>query len=452
MISPTVQIIEGDCLVELDRLAAEGVLVDSACMDPPYHLASIVDRFGAADAAAPASGGATGVYTRSARGFMGQTWDGGDVAFRPETWAKVAAVMKPGAYLTAFSATRSYHRMACAIEDAGFEIRDSLLNLVAGDAAVLRFMESLNDEQRGAFLLCLDESAFGGLLAWVYGSGFPKSHDFAAVPGSKKTGRDVRAGFVGTPFEAGWGTALKPAFEPIVFARKPLVGTIAENVLGYGTGGLNIDGCRIPTDDVMREGAGGLLSHVHDGKDYPRGRSGQASAERRYDDRGATTFTQTPGPRGGDPAGRWPANLMHDGSFQVVSLFPIVSSGKPGVMRKGVNDEACYGAESRPTGTLMTGFGDSGSAARFFYSAKADAGDRAGSRHPTVKPVDLMRWLVRLITPPGGVVLDCFAGSGTTGEAALLEGMSTILIEREATYAADIRRRLGRGIQLGGLA
>jgi hypothetical protein len=222
----------------------------------------------------------------------------------------------------------------------------------------------------------------------------------------------------------GWGTALKPAFEPIVLARKSLSEkTVAANMLKWGTGALNIDGCRIGAE-------GGT---VYGGK---REGANDSTVNAYGNGLNAKTAISVEG------LGRWPANVVHDGSDEVVGMFPNTASGKPGIMRKGVNDGACYGAESRPPGTPMTGFGDSGSAARFFYSAKADSDDRLGSKHPTVKPVDLMQWLVRLITPPKGTVLDPFAGTGSTAEAAFYEGASCILIERETGYQADIRRRM----------
>lgn len=300
----------GDCLRALPTIKG----VDAVVTDPPYYLASIVKRFGSETSAPAKSGGATGVYGRASSGFMGQKWDGGDIAFRPETWRLVYDSMKPGAHLAAFSSTRTYHRMATAIEDAGFEVRD--------------------------------------MVSWLYGSGFPKSLDVSKAL-DKRGAHDAKAW-------NGWGTALKPACEPIVLARKPLIGTVAANVLEHGTGGINVDGCRVP---------------------YAPDKKQAVSAK-----------------------GRWPANVVHDGSEQVIAGL--------------------------------------GSSARFFYHAKANAADRAGSKHPTVKPVALMRWLVRLITPPGGLVLDPFAGTGTTGEAARLEGMRAILIEIEPRYQDDIYRRL----------
>lgn len=331
----TVEVHLGDSRDVLKTLA--DCSVDSVVTDPPYALVSIGKRFGA-EGAAPAKAGKTGAYQRASAGFMGKKWDTGETAFAVEFWAEVLRVLKPGGHVIAFGGTRSFHRLACAIEDGGFEIRDQ--------------------------------------LAWLYGSGFPKSHDVAKGPATPDGER-----------WQGWGTALKPALEPICLARKPLIGTVAANVLAHGTGALNIDGCRIET-------------------------------------------------------GRWPANLIHDGSDEVLAAFPAEAGGGGGSRAPGRTGKPTISAPGVGLGTSTVGHDDSGSAARFFYSAKADAEDRLGSKHPTVKPVDLMAWLVRLVTPPGGVVLDPFAGTGTTGLAAMGGGFSAILIEREPEYHADIQRRL----------
>jgi site-specific DNA-methyltransferase (adenine-specific) len=365
----SVRILIGNMRERLSEL--EAASVDSCITDPPYHLTSIVKRFGAANAA-PAKAGKTGAYARASRGFMGQQWDGGDVAFDPETWAEVLRVLKPGAHLVAFSGTRTYHRMACAIEDAGFEIRDQ--------------------------------------LAWTYGSGFPKSHN---QPG-------------------GWGTALKPAWEPICLARKPLVGTVAANMAAHGTGAINIDGCRIeaqgrPAREVapFREGvayAGNALEGRVDGS------------------------LQSSKAVGTTDLGRWPANIIHDGSEEVLAAFPSEAGGRD--MREG-------GKGSRPSGFANVGapsggnepvgllYGDTGSAARFFYCAKATTEERGeGNNHPTVKPTDLMRWLCRLVTPKGGTVLDPFAGSGSTLIAADAEQFNAIGCELSPDYAAIAEQRI----------
>jgi hypothetical protein len=205
-------------------------------------------------------------------------------------------------------------------------------------------------------------------------------------------------------------------------ARKPLIGTVAENVIQFGTGALNIDACRVAAADAeegrTRHG-GGIV--------------------------GNGTSYELPDSNGATPAGRWPANVIHDGSDEAVGAFPETAPSPTGLITQG-GDHFSIGSNERTRGTKFQGHGDSGSAARFFYSAKADADDRLGSKHPTVKPLDLMQYLVRLVTPPGGTVLDLFAGTGTTGEAAWREGFRAVLIEREAEYQADIRRRMAHAL------
>lgn len=400
----------GDCMDVLARL--EECSIDSCVSDPPYHLTSIVKRFGSANAK-PAKSGKTGAYKRAASGFMGKQWDGGDIAFNPELWALVWRALKPGAHLVAFSGTRTYHRMACAIEDAGFEIRDQ--------------------------------------LAWCYGSGFPKSHDVSKALDKREGHWRGRAGAVtiaeqvakGTEYErspkgdpitaaaaAGWGTALKPAWEPICLARKPLAGTVAANVLAHGTGALNIDACRV--EFAGTNAAAAAAAAVGFAESRARGTAKQSNSIGKESRDGTNSY---------DPfalKGRWPANLVHDGSDEVVAGFPDVD----GVVGALHDPNGSLGYHGGAQGVYRKGAPDSGSAARFFYTAKADADDRIGSKHPTVKPVDLMQWLVRLVTPKGGVVLDPFSGTGTTGEAAWREGMRAVLVEREAEYQADIRRRM----------
>lgn len=372
--SGRVEIIHGDCVEVMRRLKAEGVTVQSVVTDPPYHLTSIVKRFGAPDSA-PARSGKTGAYARASRGFMGQTWDGGDVAFRAETWCAAYDLLPPGGHLLAFSGTRTYHRMACAVEDAGFEVRD--------------------------------------MVAWLYGSGFPKSHNLKGE-------------------WEGWGTALKPALEPIVLARKPLAGTVAETVLAHGTGALHVDACR--AEMSQRDQA------------YARERVGGFNAVRSIGGDGILGGGEIMDRRASyDPSkGRWPANVVHDGSEEVEAAFPAAPGQQRAVgpehgAKASVNVYGDYG----PRETFAPRH-DAGSAARFFYAAKADKDDRIESKHPTVKPVALMRWLVRLITPPGGLVLDPFAGTGTTGAACLREGFRAVLIEQSAEYVADIQRRIDR--------
>lgn len=374
-----------DCLDVLATLPESSV--DSVVCDPPYHLVSIVKRFGAKNAA-KAKVGKTGAYARASAGFMGKQWDGGDIAFRVELWAQVLRVLKPGGHLLAFSGTRTYHRMVCAIEDAGFDVRDQ--------------------------------------IGWAYGSGFPKSHNAGG----------------------GWGSALKPAWEPIVLARKQLIGTIAENVAEYGTGAINIDGCRVDTADNLSGGAY-TGSQRHDGTKNWRYKNGGAGRSPLPGDEreGAALGMFQPGKTAEkefvQPIGRWPANIVHDGSEEVLAAFPdgCGQTGPEIRNRATPKTDGIYGQFGEMSRDGIP-HDLPGSAARFFYTAKADAEDRLGSKHPTVKPLDLMQWLVRLVTPKGGTVLDPFAGTGTTGEAAWREGMNAILIEREEEYQADIARRM----------
>jgi site-specific DNA-methyltransferase (adenine-specific) len=378
-VPPVVEVEQGDMRRVLAKMIEAGRTVHAVVTDPPYHLQSIVKRFGGAskdddtktshDARTKSHG-----YARLSRGFMGKQWDGGDVAFDPETWRLVFHVLPPGGHVLAFASTRNYHRMATAIEDAGFEIRDQ--------------------------------------VAWLYGSGFPKSHNVA--DGIRKRHPDA------DPSTAeGWGTAIKPAFEPICVARKPVEGTVAANFLKYGTGALNTLACGIPSD----------------GRPLIEKRIGEA------DTVGHQIFGEglSPGSRhaGTTSADRWPANVVHDGSREVSDLLPDAGGGVG--VRGGRASDSGWGFKG--TGESV-GLGDSGSAARFFYCAKASEADRLESEHATVKPVALMRWLVRLVTPPGGWVLDPFAGSGTTAMACLAEGFNCIAVEREASHVADIRRRV----------
>ena len=374
--------------------------------------------------------------TLAAKGFMGKEWDGSKIAFDVDFWREVLRVMKPGAHLLAFGAPRNYHRLTVAIEDAGFEVRDSIPYFHDGG---------------------------GPALFWVFGSGFPKSLDvskaidkaagierganpdfrngpntnplskgegkFGGYPNTGKAPLDSGPATDAARQWQGWGTALKPAYEPIVLARKPLAErTVAENVLRYGTGAINVDACRVP----------GPPSGL---KPYTRSveqRESQAANHKQV------TFSD-------HPAGRFPANLIHDGSEEVMDLFAAFGERKSGAVRAetqrgSFGKHGVYG-KANGSGVGRAYPASEGSAARFFYCAKASKADRAGSKHPTVKPISLMQYLVRLITPPGGTVLDPFAGSGTTGEAARREGFASILIEREEEYQADIRRRFGLEIE-----
>ena len=225
---------------------------------------------------------------------------------------------------------------------------------------------------------------------------------------------------------SGIGTALKPAFEPIILARVPLDGTVAGNTLRHGCGGLNIDACRIDSDGTHGSarsagtGAGRQTANA-DGSAYGTGLGGVVAPPH--------------------PSGRWPANIIHDGSAEVEAAFAVYGerASRPGATKPRGESLNCYGKATQSPGPSHN---DTGTASRFFYSAKADATDRAGSKHPTVKPTDLMRWLVQLTCPSGGLVLDPFAGTGSTGLAADQLGMDAILVERDPTYAADALRKI----------
>ena len=362
----------GDCLEVLRTLPDNSV--DAIVTDPPYGLS-----------------------------FMGRKWDYDVPSI--EVWAECLRVLKPGGHMLAFAGTRTQHRMAVRIEDAGFEIRD--------------------------------------MLAWLYGSGFPKSRNIA-----NDMPPDDAAAWTG------WGTALKPALEPITLARKPLSGTVAGNVLAHGTGAINIDGCRVPAESMPpNTGSGGL----------PR---------RREDEQRGPGIVSQP-----HDQGRWPANVLHDGSAEVVTLFPHSTSGamKSGTRRAAQDGpgSVCYGTFGGNT-THSNIAASSGSAARFFYVPKASRSDRnegcegmarkplhwssgaqnpgsfqsegtdktSQNNHPTVKPTDLMAYLCLLVTPPGGTVLDPFMGSGSTGKAAIREGFRFIGIEREVEYLAIAKARI----------
>ena len=354
-------------------------------------------------------------------GFMGKKWDGLPPSLE---WAEACyRVLKPGGHIVAFGGTRTWHRLAVAIEDAGFEMRDS--------------------------------------LAWLYGSGFPKSHDVGKaidklagaereVIGTRKSGataigsksrveqgyrptiRDTSTADItapATPEAAqwdGWGTALKPAFEPIVLARKPLAEkTVARNVLAHGTGAINVDACRIESTDGYADN---------------RVTQGLNTARTSYEWRSQRkTFEPS-------PSGRWPANVLLD---QHAAAWVDEQSGdiKGRVGMKAKTAVQFGVGRERIAQAFDAGREDSGGASRFFYTAKAPKSERPnvdGVQHPTVKPLAIMRWLIRLVTPPGGVVLDPFAGSGTTIEAALIEGFDPVGIEMETDYLPLIQHRIDR--------
>lgn len=322
------RVLVGDCRELLRDLPDE--CIGAIVTDPPYEL-----------------------------GFMGKKWDGTGIAYDVNVWRECLRVLKPGGHLLAFGGTRTYHRMTCAIEDAGFEVRDS--------------------------------------LHWIYGSGFPKS-------------MNVQKAGAGAAWQ-GWGTALKPAHEPIVVARKPLVGTVSANVLKHGTGALNIDGTRVEyanPEDFAKLAAGVASIKA-------RGGSMENSWKNSSDLSNANDASTI---------GRWPPNVLLSHSPECGDACA----------------EDCTVAE-------MNRQGDS---AKFFpcfhYGTKASKRDRGeGNAHPTVKPIELMRWLVRIVTPPNGVVLDPFTGSGTTGVACAREGFKFLGFEQSEEYANIARARIEHG-------
>lgn len=402
-------ILHGDCRTILPTLPENSI--DAIITDPPYHLTSSQGGFG--HNGDVNQGIINNQFGRLNRGFMGQQWDGGNVAFRPEVWRECLRVLKPGGHLIVFGGTRTHHRLWCAVEDAGFEIRDCLMWVHGqGFPKSLDVAKSIQSAQRqgNARFANNDAAAFDQTAAvplpdqmWV---------NSAALTAGTWTGHNaVVSDAEAAPWQ-GWGSALKPAYEPILLARKPLDGTIAANVLKHGVGGLNIDTCRVP---------GEAWSFTHSDKtSRSAGIMGDVSGTRH-------------GVAESHPEGRWPTNTLLDGSDEVTAMFP-QSKGNRG-------------------GDRWQAYADDGSAARYFpalgfteaerlmYHRKANKSDRAGSKHPTVKPIRLLEWLCKLICPPGGTILDPFAGSGTTGEAAVNLGFSSILIEQDATYVEDIKRR-----------
>lgn len=428
-------VINMECLIGMRMMLADNS-IDAVVTDPPYGLSKQPDMnevlrhwLNGDD------------YVHTGGGFMGKTWD--SFVPGPSIWKEVFRVLKPGGHLLAFFGTRTYDLGTLAIRLAGFEIRDQ--------------------------------------IDWVYGSGFPKSLDvskaidkaagvhFDSIPASG-------VGFMNAAGEGGynvtknqlirtgqstdeakqwqgWGTALKPAHEPICVARKPLAGTVAENVLQFGTGGMNIDDCRI---DIIGDRRSPLASdgtvHRPNGSCYGKHENSE-------------TFDLT--------QGRWPANFIHDGSDEVVNLFP-AKAGAAAPVKGTEQSEVTNGIYGKFNDRVPGQFySDTGSAARFFYCAKASKSDRdegvmlamvtgaemtgrepdtdglnsprtsgARNNHPTVKPTALMQWLVRLVTPPGGKVLDPFTGSGSTGKACAIEGFEFIGFEMDPHYCEIAKQRI----------
>ena len=414
-------IINGDCLEELKKL--EDNSVDAVVTDPPYGLSNTKPQQVSDVLKAWVTGDTVSVPAKRG-GFMGKDWD--SFVPPPAVWEECMRVLKPGGHMAVFAGARTQDLMGLSIRLAGFEIRDT--------------------------------------LGWVYGSGFPKSQNISLqiekqagkrghtakgfVPAGDYGGRGLTSPDTkvqhspltmdGAKQWDGWGTALKPAIEPIILARKSLDGTVANNVLAHGVGGLNIDACRVGTSGGgthcnNRDAAGKCLGHE-----------------------GGSAWDTFHGDESAEPAGRFPANvLLDEHAAKEMDKQSGITKSTGG---DATHDRApAYGGGWDNPGGNVGGLGDTGGASRFFpvfkYQAKAPKKERPvivredGTKiqHATVKPEKLMSWLVELITPPGGVVLDPFAGTGTTLQAARDKGFRAIGIEQDADYIQLIHKRLEGG-------
>ena len=408
-----------DCLEVIKTMIEDEVFVDSIVTDPPYEL-----------------------------GFMGRSWDSTGIAFQKETWELCFKVLKPGGHLLAFSGSRTYHRMAVAIEDAGFEIRDQVMWLYGSG-----FPKSMNvgkalDKKLG------NERIKTGEKKTHSNKGIKQSEQRTAI-GAGAFGQEVEEDVtVGTTEWEGWGTALKPAHEPLVLARKPLSEkSVVDNVLNHGTGAINIDGCRVEGNDAKYPDTNpdfrdqGRQSKENMGIDKLS--FGQTENVKRKkvvrksrDENGVWTNDNSGMKAEGseyadaDPRGRFPSNIMHDGSDSIKELFE--DKSRYFYCAKTSKAERNQGLDNLPTKKASSMPGrrnaddmkdskiDNDVTGRFVTEKK--------NIHPTVKPIKLMKYLCRLITPKGGTVLDPFMGSGSTGMAAKEENFEFVGIEKEEEY------------------
>lgn len=485
------KLLQGDNLELLKQLPDNSV--DAVVTDPPYGLGKEPDAL-----AMLRDWLETGHHDVKGRGFMGKEWD----AFvpQPRQWREIYRVLKPGGHVLAFAGTRTQDLMALGLRLAGFEIRDLVAWVYgSGFPKSLDVSKAIDQRERGAmvreklmhfakvrgvdgnWLEAHGVASASSFKDWTVGGHVPSEKNWLLVKGALDITPDEEAKFerevVGQDTKArstsgasalptmggetvyqswditapatdaakqwqGWGTALKPALEPITLARKPLEGTVAENVLKWHTGAVNVDGCRVGTESTRRTSNAGT-----NGEGWGMGKNANVN---------------------GSDSGRWPANLIHDGSEEVVAGFPEAGGGYG---KRGGRQNAVVGDYGMLATMETVGYGDTGSAARFFYCAKVSTSERnAGldnlpdkewkndgaavpqrddrpfnpskNNHPTVKPIALMRYLCRLITPPGGVVLDPWMGSGSTGKAAKLEGFDFIGMEMDAGYFEIAKTRI----------
>lgn len=365
----------GDCREVMATFAPESV--DAIVSDPPYGLS-----------------------------FMGREWDHGvpGVPF----WTEALRVAKPGAHLVAFGGSRTFHRLTCAVEDAGWEIRDCLMWLYGSGFPKSLDVSKAIDKEAGAVREVVDSYARKGRSGGILGDAVDIVRNVTAPA------TDAARQW------SGWGTALKPAYEPIILARKPLRGTVARNVQTYGTGAVNVDGCRVGSEQTVTRRNGDSGGNGAFGRD-----------ER--------VFERV------NPPGRWPANILLDEAAAAVLDAQSGETATPSSVTRGARRGGQSGMAALGAQVGVPCYGDRGGASRFFYTSKASGEDRArwaGNDHPTVKPTDLMRWLCRLVTPPGGLILDPFMGSGSTGVAAVAEGFRFVGVDIERHHVEIAERRL----------